>query len=199
MSAAFGVPPMLRAGKPRVRPRMPGFGVNCALAFIYDLFRDTQIASALGARASQGVGARHAVPGGASRRNEEICPTHTLCRGALRAPERKSVHWLDVERWDMLHSRTSPEGIMAAITFDTHEFIKDLQSKGFKPEQAEGISDALKNVMTIAEVATKNDIKEVENKIDKLELKIQAQINPIKWMSGVAAAGIISLVLKTFF
>jgi hypothetical protein len=53
--------------------------------------------------------------------------------------------------------------------------------------------------MAIAEVATKNDIKEVENKIDKLELKIQAQINPIKWMSGVAAAGIISLVLKTFF
>ncbi|MDR3220651.1 MAG: CCDC90 family protein [Candidatus Accumulibacter sp.] len=81
---------------------------------------------------------------------------------------------------------------MAAVTFDTHEFIKDLQSKGFNPEQAEGISDALKKAFQITDVATKSDI-------DKLELKIQAQINPIKWMSGVAAAGIISLVLKTFF
>jgi hypothetical protein len=33
---------------------------------------------------------------------------------------------------------------MTTITFDTLQFVKDLQAKGFKPEQAEGISDALK-------------------------------------------------------
>jgi hypothetical protein len=31
---------------------------------------------------------------------------------------------------------------MTTVTFDTHEFIKDLQAKGFRPEQAEGISNA---------------------------------------------------------
>jgi hypothetical protein len=29
---------------------------------------------------------------------------------------------------------TSSEGIMVAITFDTHEFIKDLQAKGNRPK-----------------------------------------------------------------
>jgi hypothetical protein len=80
---------------------------------------------------------------------------------------------------------------MSGITFDTHEFIKDAQTKGFKPEQAEGISDALKKAFTVAEVATKADI-------ERLNLQIQAQINPVKWMAGASVAGIFSLVLKAF-
>jgi hypothetical protein len=81
---------------------------------------------------------------------------------------------------------------MTAVTFDTHEFIKDLQAKGFQPDQAEGISDALKKALTVAEVATKRDI-------ETLKLEIKAEIAPLKWMTGVTAAGIISLVIKTFF
>jgi UDP-N-acetylenolpyruvoylglucosamine reductase len=81
---------------------------------------------------------------------------------------------------------------MAAITFDTHQFIKDLQAKGFQPEQAEGISDALKNVLVVAEIATKQDIQE-------LRLEIKAEIAPLKWMTGATAAGVIAILMKTFF
>jgi hypothetical protein len=81
--------------------------------------------------------------------------------------------------------------VMGSITFDTHEFIKDLQTKGFKPEQAEGISDALKKTFTVAEIATKSDI-------ERLNFQIQAQISPLKWMAGASVAGILSLILKTF-
>jgi hypothetical protein len=81
---------------------------------------------------------------------------------------------------------------MSALTFDTYEFIKDLQAKGFREEQAEGISNALKNALTIAEIATKHDINE-------LRLEFKAEIAPLKWGMGICAAGIVSLVVKAFF
>ncbi|QDX82468.1 hypothetical protein B9N43_15225 [Denitratisoma sp. DHT3] len=51
---------------------------------------------------------------------------------------------------------------MTALTFDTHEFVKTLERKGFTSDQAEGINDALKNALTVAEVATKTDLREME-------------------------------------
>jgi len=51
---------------------------------------------------------------------------------------------------------------MNTITFDTHQLIKELEAKGFSPSQAEGINDALKNALTVAEVATKRDLQELE-------------------------------------
>lgn len=51
---------------------------------------------------------------------------------------------------------------MSTITFDTHQLIKELQQRGFTPEQAEGINDALKNALTVGEVATRRDLKELE-------------------------------------
>ena len=49
-----------------------------------------------------------------------------------------------------------------SLTFDTHQLVKDLQSKGFTQEQAEGVNDALKGALTVAEVATKHDLREME-------------------------------------
>jgi hypothetical protein len=77
---------------------------------------------------------------------------------------------------------------MTAVTFDTLQFVKNLQSKGFKPEQAEGISDALKDVMTVAEVATKHDIKELEIKLAETKAEI------IKWNTG-AIIGSVALAV----
>ena len=54
---------------------------------------------------------------------------------------------------------------MSAITFDTHQLVKELQAKGFSPDQAEGINDALKNALTVAEVATTRDLKEMEMRL----------------------------------
>ena len=81
---------------------------------------------------------------------------------------------------------------MAAVTFDTHEFIKDPQTKGFKAEQAEGISDALKKALAIAEVATNHDLKTLEN---NLLLKLaETKADIIKW--NIAAVGLAVTLIK---
>jgi hypothetical protein len=74
---------------------------------------------------------------------------------------------------------------MSAITFDTHQLVKELQQRGFSAEQAEGINDALKNALTVGEVATRRDLKELEL---NLTIKIGALI--------VAAIGLITAIQK---
>ncbi|MDR1849745.1 MAG: CCDC90 family protein [Zoogloeaceae bacterium] len=81
---------------------------------------------------------------------------------------------------------------MTATTFDTLEFVKTLEAKGFKKDQAEGLSAAMKQTFNSSDIATKNDI-------EKLELRIRADIAPLKWMTGVTVAGVISLIIKSFF
>jgi hypothetical protein len=103
---------------------------------------------------------------------------------------------------------------MSAVPFDTHAIVKTLQTKGFPVEQAEGITDALKDALTVAEIATKHDIKDLqeatqhdikelretmESQIRELRLEFKAEIAPLKWGMGLCAAGIISLVFKAFF
>lgn len=88
---------------------------------------------------------------------------------------------------------------MTTVTFDTLQFVKNLQAKGFRPEQAEGISDALKDVMTVAEIATKHDLKELETKLDIKMTEINAELRIIKWMTGATMAGVVSILMKTFF
>jgi DNA-directed RNA polymerase specialized sigma54-like protein len=51
---------------------------------------------------------------------------------------------------------------MSAVPFDTHAIVKTLQTKGFEVEQAEGITDALKDALAVAEIATKHDLQELQ-------------------------------------
>jgi hypothetical protein len=88
---------------------------------------------------------------------------------------------------------------MTSVTFDTLQFSKKLQAKGFKPEQAEGISEALQEVINVAEVAAKHDLKELDNKLDIRMAELNAEMKMIKWMSGATMAGVISIIMKTFF
>ena len=90
---------------------------------------------------------------------------------------------------------------MPSITFDTHAFIKKLKESGFKEEQAEVLSEVIKEVQgaTIEDLATKDDIKELRHEMKELELRINAQLLLLKWMVGVMLAGVVSLVLKAFF
>ena len=74
---------------------------------------------------------------------------------------------------------------MTSITFDTYQFVKSLEDRGFSREQAEGINDALKNALTVAEVATKRDLTEMEY---RLTIKIGALI-----VSGI---GIVTAIAK---
>ena len=68
---------------------------------------------------------------------------------------------------------------MSTITFDTHQLVKELESKGFSPAQAEGINDALKNAMTVAEVATSRDIRDLEQKMKGVEVRLTMKIGTL--------------------
>lgn len=48
-------------------------------------------------------------------------------------------------------------------------------------------------------LATKEDIYNLELKIEQKIANIQSDIRLMKWMLGVVIAGILSLLLKTFF
>jgi hypothetical protein len=85
---------------------------------------------------------------------------------------------------------------MTAITFDTHQLVKELKARGFSDDQAEGINDALKNALTVAEVATRRDLKELEEAtrrdIKVLELNLTIKIGVLI----VAALGFIAAIQK---
>jgi UDP-N-acetylenolpyruvoylglucosamine reductase len=73
---------------------------------------------------------------------------------------------------------------MATVTFDTLQFVKKLQTKGFKVEQAEGISEALQEAMTVADVATRSDLRELRGSVrDDIR---ESEIKIIKWVVALA-------------
>ncbi len=90
---------------------------------------------------------------------------------------------------------------MSTITFDTHEFIKELKGAGFSEEQAEAITKlqkaAASNTLEQARhdfeldnVATKRDLKELEltleSRIKDTELKIaETKSELVRWVVGV--------------
>ena len=90
---------------------------------------------------------------------------------------------------------------MATITFDTLELVDKLKTAGISQEQAEAV------VRVIAEaqdgLVTKHDLNEAKNEI-KADMnvrfeRIDGELKLNRWMLGVLLAGVLSLVLKTFF
>ena len=59
---------------------------------------------------------------------------------------------------------------MAAITFDTHKFVRKLKEAGFEEKQAEAVADAFRDAQAETETATRHDLKESE-----LTLKAEMQ------------------------
>lgn len=81
---------------------------------------------------------------------------------------------------------------MAAVTFDTHKLVKQLEVAGFKTEQAEAVVDAVSHAQDAAEIVSKKDLQ--------IELApLRADLTLLKWMMGILIAGVASLVLKAFF
>nr|VFK19358.1 MAG: Protein of unknown function (DUF1640) [Candidatus Kentron sp. LPFa]VFK68037.1 MAG: Protein of unknown function (DUF1640) [Candidatus Kentron sp. UNK]VFK71911.1 MAG: Protein of unknown function (DUF1640) [Candidatus Kentron sp. UNK] len=54
---------------------------------------------------------------------------------------------------------------MTSITFDTLKFVRTLQTANFSEEQAEALSAAIKDVQQESNLATKADLRELENRI----------------------------------
>ena len=110
---------------------------------------------------------------------------------------------------------------MATITFDTLKFVETLKASGFDEPQARGMAVAIQEAHAnqFEDMAAKRDLKALEGQlstkadmakvevqilelkrdIKELELRIAAEIAPLKWGMMVCVGGIIALILKSFF
>jgi hypothetical protein len=94
---------------------------------------------------------------------------------------------------------------MATLTFDTLKFANKLKAAGVPPEQAEAEAAVLSEVLEVnlKELATKEDLKsglnQLETKLDARFEKVLGEIVLLKWMLGILIAGVVSLIIKSFF
>lgn len=73
---------------------------------------------------------------------------------------------------------------MAAISFDTHEFIKKLKQAGFTDEQAKVLTETVRPAqgVDLSNQATKMDLLALENKL-------------VKWGVGVAIGQVVVIAV----
>lgn len=90
---------------------------------------------------------------------------------------------------------------MSTITFDTLELVEKLKSAGIEQKQAEAV------VRVIAEAQDglihKHDLLDAKNEL-KADMNIRfervdGELKLNRWMLGAILAGVVSLVLKSFF
>lgn len=79
---------------------------------------------------------------------------------------------------------------MATVTFDTLELTESLKKAGIPAEQAEAVVRAIAKAQD--SLVTKTDL-------DTALAPLRTDLAVLKWMMGVLLAGVISLVLKSFF
>ena len=87
---------------------------------------------------------------------------------------------------------------MTTITFDTHKFVKDLESAGVPPLQAEAFVRAQQEILSQtldSTLATRSDIERVERKL----IEFEGEFKAMKWMLGIIVGGVVMLVLRAFF
>jgi hypothetical protein len=101
---------------------------------------------------------------------------------------------------------------MAALAFDTHEFVKRLKGAGFSEEQAEVLTDLQKTTAfntleqarhnyELDEIASKRDLKELETAlkrdIKELELTLNLKIAETKaeLIRWVVAVGLLQITI----
>ena len=87
---------------------------------------------------------------------------------------------------------------MAALLFDTHKAVKDLQEAGFDEAQAEAVvatvgtaiigNVATKQDLADARMATKQDISDLRSEMQAMELRITLR------MGGLIVAGVALII-----
>jgi len=90
---------------------------------------------------------------------------------------------------------------MIIITFDTLHLVDKLKSAGIPQKQAEAVIRVIAEAQD--QLVTKDDLKsaldDVINPI-KIDLAIlKTDSLAIKWMMGILMAGVMFIVIKTFF
>lgn len=66
----------------------------------------------------------------------------------------------------------------AFVIRDTHKLIAELQQRGFTAQQAEGITDAIKQ-LDASSLASKDDVRVLSQEIRELKVSL------IQWMIGI--------------
>ncbi|MBF0623855.1 MAG: DUF1640 domain-containing protein [Magnetococcales bacterium] len=94
---------------------------------------------------------------------------------------------------------------MTTLTFDTLKYANRLKSAGVPDRQAEVMAEVQGEAFNknLTELATKGDIRKLEEvtkrDLKELELRLTAEIAPLKWGVAVTVGGIIALLLKILF
>jgi hypothetical protein len=79
---------------------------------------------------------------------------------------------------------------MSTATFDTHKFVRRLKEAGLPEMQAEVIADAFRDASSAAELATKQDLQNLEIRFDaelRTRLK-ELEATLLKWVVGLLIA-----------
>lgn len=66
----------------------------------------------------------------------------------------------------------------AFVIRDTHKLIAELQQRGFTAQQAEGITDAIKQI-DASSLVSKDDVRVLSQEIRELKVSL------IQWMIGI--------------
>ncbi len=87
---------------------------------------------------------------------------------------------------------------MTTVSFDTLKFANKLKSAGVPDKQAEAEAEAISEALEV-------NLKDLVTK-EYLDVKFQQELAPVrtdlavlKWMMGILIAGVMSIVIKTFF
>ncbi|WP_321277458.1 coiled-coil domain-containing protein [Thiomicrorhabdus indica] len=87
---------------------------------------------------------------------------------------------------------------MSIVSFDTLEFVKELESHGFSSEQAEALAKTQKRAFEQAletQLATKSDIHVLKSDVNE----VKSEIRLIKWMLALVIVVTVIPVLKDIF
>jgi hypothetical protein len=90
---------------------------------------------------------------------------------------------------------------MNTLSLDTYAVVKRLTAAGLDEKQAEVIVNTIHDVREadVKSLASKADMRELELKIDTRFEKLSGEMTLLKWMLGLVIAGIIALILKSYF
>lgn len=90
---------------------------------------------------------------------------------------------------------------MTTLTFDTLELVDKLKTAGMEQQQAEAVVRVIvqSHESTVSIQSLDNRLKETELRIDARFERVDGELKLSRWMLGVLLAGVMSLILKTFF
>ena len=80
---------------------------------------------------------------------------------------------------------------MSSITFDSHLFFTELKESGFDDHQAEAVIKTFKRAHEDANLATKDDIKDLRNEITR----VRHEMREMRYQIIISLGGIIAVAV----